>query len=75
LDKLTLLDTHGATSIQGGGGGYIPNIIFNPSQQNLVYARTDIGGAYKWNSTTNLWVPLDGLGTTWANWNSWAWRV
>ena len=52
----------------GGGGGYIPNIIFNPSQQNLIYARTDIGGAYKWNSTTNLWVPLMDW-VTWANWN------
>jgi hypothetical protein len=52
----------------GGGGGYIPNIIFNPSQQNLIYARTDIGGAYKWNATTNLWVPLMDW-VTWANWN------
>ncbi|MGA2352842.1 MAG: hypothetical protein ABSF70_20590, partial [Terracidiphilus sp.] len=51
----------------GAGGGYIPNIIFNPSQQNLVYARTDIGGAYKLNTTTNLWVPLMDF-TTWANW-------
>jgi xyloglucan-specific exo-beta-1,4-glucanase len=52
----------------GGGGGYIPNIIFNPSQQNLIYARTDIGGAYKWNPTTSLWVPLMDW-VTWANWN------
>ncbi len=51
----------------GAGGGYIPDIIFNPSQQNLVYARTDIGGAYKWNSTTGIWAPLMDF-TTWANW-------
>jgi len=52
----------------GGGGGYIPNIIFNPSQQNLIYARTDIGGAYKWNPTTSVWDPLMDW-VTWANWN------
>jgi len=52
----------------GGGGGYIPNIIFNPSQQNLIYARTDIGGAYRWNPATNLWVPLMDW-VTWDNWN------
>jgi xyloglucan-specific exo-beta-1,4-glucanase len=52
----------------GGGGGYIPNIIFNPSQQNLIYTRTDIGGVYKWNSTTNLWVPLMDWVTP-PNWN------
>src|SRR5215469_16879626 len=52
----------------GGGGGYIPNIIFNPSQKNLIYVRTDIGGAYRWNPTTNLWVPLMDW-VSWANWN------
>ena len=52
----------------GGGGGYIPNIIFSPSQQNFIYARTDIGGAYRWNPSTNLWDPLMDW-VSWANWN------
>ena len=52
----------------GGGGGYIPNIIFNPSQRNLIYVRTDIGGAYRWNPTTSLWVPLMDW-VCWDNWN------
>ena len=41
----------------GGGGGFVPNIVFNPSQKGLAYARTDIGGAYRLNSD-DTWTPL-----------------
>lgn len=37
------------------GGGFVPNIIYNPTEEGLVYARTDIGGAYKLDSETNRW--------------------
>jgi photosystem II stability/assembly factor-like uncharacterized protein len=51
-----------------GGGGFIPNIIFNQSEKNLVYARTDMGGAYRWNTTTNSWECItDSIGS--ADWN------
>lgn len=49
-----------------GGGGFVPNIVFNPSQKGLAYARTDIGGAYKLNSDDS-WTPLVDFAndTTW----------
>ncbi|KAJ6519554.1 hypothetical protein C8R45DRAFT_852566 [Mycena sanguinolenta] len=54
----------------GGGGGFVPGIVFNPSQQGLAYARTDIGGAYKLNPGNDTWTPLLDFAndTTWNYW-------
>jgi hypothetical protein len=40
------------------GGGMIPGIIFNTTQEGLAYVRTDMGGAYRWNPENESWIPL-----------------
>jgi xyloglucan-specific exo-beta-1,4-glucanase len=51
------------TSVKIGGGGYVPGLIFHPMSANVLYARTDIGGAYRWNASTSSWVGItDGFG-------------
>ena len=40
------------------GGGFVSGIIFSPIEKGLVYARTDVGGAYRWNGADQTWTAL-----------------
>ncbi|WP_405951690.1 cellulose binding domain-containing protein [Streptomyces prunicolor] len=60
-------DTYTWHNARIDGGGFVPGIVFNRSEKNLAYARTDIGGAYRWQETTKTWTPLlDSVG-----WDAW----
>ena len=45
-------------SVQIVGGGFVDGIIFHPTAKGVRYARTDMGGAYRWNDTTHRWEPI-----------------
>ena len=44
------------------GGGFVSGLITHPNASGVVYARTDIGGAYRWNAAGNSWIPLLDFG-------------
>ncbi|KAI1326556.1 glycoside hydrolase family 74 protein [Xylariaceae sp. FL0255] len=54
----------------GGGGGFIPGIVFHPNTKGVAYARADVGGLYRMNSD-NSWTPVTDTLATDANWHDW----
>lgn len=40
-----------------GGGGFVSG-VFATGKEGLYYARTDVGGAYRYNSETELWESM-----------------
>ncbi|KAF2835106.1 carbohydrate-binding module family 1 protein [Patellaria atrata CBS 101060] len=54
----------------GGGGGFVPGIVFNEKAKGVAYARTDIGGLYRLNADDS-WTPLTDAIAQSASWNRW----
>jgi BNR/Asp-box repeat. len=40
------------------GGGFVPGLIFSKVAKGMLYARTDMGTAYRWDDTHSSWIPL-----------------
>ncbi|WP_234122453.1 sialidase family protein [Clostridium hydrogenum] len=59
--------TYKWNNVKIDGGGYVPAVIFNPTEKGLVYARTDMGGAYRWDAANNKWIPI----TDWVGEDDW----
>lgn len=51
------------TTVPFGGGGYVDGFLYHPAQKGLLYARTDVGGLYRYDREARRWIPLvDGFG-------------
>src|SRR5689334_663221 len=49
------------------GGGFVSGIVTHPAEKNLIYCRTDIGGAYRWDEPARRWVAI----TDWISGPGW----
>jgi hypothetical protein len=45
-------------SVAIGGGGFVTAIVPSRSEAGVVYARTDVGGAYRWDAGKRRWTAL-----------------
>lgn len=47
-----------------GGGGYITGILIHPKEPGLMYARSDVGGLFRWIPEEGRWKQLmDSMGS------------
>jgi len=51
-------ETYSWKNVQIVGAGFVDGVIFHPTTHDLRYARTDIGGAYRWDVRANRWQPM-----------------
>jgi xyloglucan-specific exo-beta-1,4-glucanase len=62
MNSLTLsaqTESYNWGNVAIGGGGFVSAIITqNTASGPVVYARTDVGGAYRWDPAQNTWLPL-----------------
>jgi hypothetical protein len=56
LNSSVKAQTYGNVAM--GGGGFVSGIIPSKTEANLIYARTDVGGAYRWDNAGSKWIPL-----------------
>jgi len=60
-------ETYAWSNAAVAGGGFVPGIVFNETEADLIYARTDIGGLYRWQEGPQTWKPL----LDWVGWDDW----
>ncbi|WP_195763888.1 cellulose binding domain-containing protein [Pseudoduganella rivuli] len=51
-------ETYQWDAVAMGGGGFVSGVVPSKSERGVVYARTDVGGAYRWDQNRARWLAL-----------------
>lgn len=61
-------EPHTWRNVQIVAGGFVTGVITHPKAKDVVYCRTDIGGAYRLDPKRRTWIPLQDFLTR-SQWN------
>jgi photosystem II stability/assembly factor-like uncharacterized protein len=48
------------SDVKIGAGGFVTGLVIHPKAADIVYARTDVGGLFRWNPANQTWKQLLG---------------
>lgn len=46
------------SDVKIGAGGFVTGLVIHPKAADIVYARTDVGGVFRWNPANQSWMQL-----------------
>ncbi|MGQ4648010.1 WD40/YVTN/BNR-like repeat-containing protein [Lyngbya aestuarii] len=46
------------SDVKIGAGGFVTGLVIHPTVPDIVYARTDVGGVFRWNPANQTWKQL-----------------
>ncbi len=52
------IQSHKWRAAESGGTGFVPGFCLSKTEKNVIYARTDVGGAYRWDETNKSWLRI-----------------
>ncbi len=51
-------ETYRWDNVAMGSGGFVTGVVASKSERGVVFARTDVGGAYRWDGQTGRWAAM-----------------
>ena len=58
VSTLSFAQTYNWNNVAIGGGGFVSGIVTSKTESGVMFARTDVGGAYRWDALNSKWIPL-----------------
>ncbi|MCU6496978.1 cellulose binding domain-containing protein [Rugamonas sp. A1-17] len=64
MQSAAMAENYHWDTVAMGGGGYVSGLVPSKTERGILYARTDVGGAYRWDAAHTRWIALnDWVGT------------